>query len=99
MSDSKRCGNCAMFHLIEIVKGFSQSSYCSMRSHNYYGSLVSGDSRKDTSDKPRQTRLPVTANNNSEGSCGLFEPNHEAIKIWREDEGKDRKHRMEEVGI
>ena len=88
---SKRCGNCKMFNPESIVDGYSKTSHCGIRHHNYYGSLVPGDPYEDTSPNPRQTNLAVTADCNSQGSCNLFEPDYERIKIWREGEEKAAK--------
>lgn len=86
----KRCGNCRCFVPMRVVNGINKTSHCSVREHNYYGALVPGDSHADTGDKPRQTGLPVTADNNSQGGCDSFEPDYEAIKVWREEEEKTR---------
>ncbi len=92
---SQRCGNCVMFRPMGVVKGgytgYKGTSHCATRKHRYYGSLVPGDQYEDTSPKPRQTKLPVTANSNSQGSCNLFEPDHENIKKWRKEEEKAAK--------
>jgi hypothetical protein len=99
MKGKERCGNCAMFRPLNIFKGCEQSSYCSVREHNRYGSLIPGDPYEDKSRNPKQTKLAVTVNCNDEGSCNLFEPNYTAIEKWRKEEKKYKKRNLEQLKV
>lgn len=97
MKYENRCGNCVMFRPSGIFKGYQQASYCRARAHNRYGSLIPGDPYEDKSPNPKQTKLAVTANCNSEGSCNLFEPDYKEVELWRKEEKKYKKRNMEKL--